>query len=527
MKLPIGIQNFEKIRNEDYVYIDKTKDIFNLINDYSYAFLARPRRFGKSLLLDTMKCLFEGKKELFKGLWIYENWEFEKYPVIKISWAGDLSSIEGVKTRAFDIFKDNQKRLNITCENTSNPSSCFDELIKEAYKKYQKRVVVLIDEYDKPILDVIEEKEKALKHREFLKGLYSIIKDNDEYIKFAFLTGVSKFSKASIFSGLNMLSDISLLKKYGNICGITEEELINNFQEYLEDVDLKEVKEWYNGYYFLKDKVFNPFDILQYLQNKEFKNYWFASGNPSFLIKLLQKNNYYLPNLSSLMVDEKLLDVFDIEKIDIEVLLYQAGYLTIKDVKKTPFGSLYRLYFPNKEVKISFSDVIIEYFCDKQPVEKLDLYEALINEDIDKFIKTLKRIFASIPYNNLTYIKSYEGFYSSVVYIYLQALGFDIIGEDVTNKGRIDLTLFVEDKVYIIEFKVMKNGELRMENEDSEKLKVRNEKCRCDALEQIKEKKYYEKYKDKRVIMVGICFSEEERNIVEFEYEKLDDEKYR
>ncbi|NPA12170.1 MAG: AAA family ATPase, partial [Epsilonproteobacteria bacterium] len=454
MKLPIGIQNFEEIRKENYIYADKTEEIYNLITPYKYAFLSRPRRFGKSLLLDTMKCLFEGKKELFKGLWIYDNWEFEKYPVIKISWDGKLRSIKDLEDKLRETLLDNQKRLEIECEKEISPVICFERLIKEAFNKYQKRVVILIDEYDRPILEVIENTNQAKEHREFLKGLYSSIKGLDEYIKFVFLTGVSKFAKASIFSGLNMLSDISLLPKYGNICGITEKELVDNFQEYLIDVDLEEVKEWYNGYYFLKDKIFNPFDILQYLQNKEFRNYWFASGNPSFLIKLLQKNNYYLPNLSNLSVDEKLLDVFDIEKIDIEVLLFQAGYLTIKDVKKTPFGAIYTLYFPNKEVKISFSDVIIEYLYDKQPKEKLDLYLALTSEDIEKFINTLKIIFASIPYNNLTYIKDYEGFYASVVYVYLQALGFDIVGEDVTNKGRIDLSVFVEDKVYIIEFKV-------------------------------------------------------------------------
>ncbi len=509
MKLPIGIQNFEKIRRENYIYVDKTKDIFDLINSYSYTFLARPRRFGKSLLLDTMKCLFEGKKELFEGLWIYDKWEWEEYPVIKISWDGKLRSIEDLEKNLKDTLLENQERLKIECNEKKDMIICFKELIRNLYKKHQQRVVILIDEYDKPILDVIEDINQAKEHREFLKGLYSIIKGSDEYIKFSFLTGVSKFSKASIFSGLNMLTDISLLPTFGNICGITENEIKSNFTEYLDGVDLEEVKEWYNGYYFLKDKVYNPFDLLQYFQSKEFDNYWFSSGNPSFLIKLLQKNNYYLPNLSNLKVDKKLLDVFDIEKIDIEVLLYQSGYLTIKEVYKTPFGNQFRLYFPNKEVKISFNDVIIEYFLNVNPIEhKLELYEALVNGDVEKFIDTLKRVFSSIPYNNLTYIKSYEGFYSSVVYVYLQALGFDIIGEDVTNKGRIDLTLFVEDKVYIIEFKV-ESGELRVESGE------------CKALEQIKEKKYYEKYQDKEVYLVGICFSDEEKNIVKWEWEKL------
>ncbi|NPA11884.1 MAG: hypothetical protein GXO62_06550, partial [Epsilonproteobacteria bacterium] len=279
------------------------------------------------------------------------------------------------------------------------------------------------------------------------------------------------------------------------------------FQEYLIGVDLEEVKEWYNGYYFLKDKIFNPFDLLQYLHNKEFDNYWFASGNPSFLIKLLEKNNYYLPKLSNLIVGKELFDSFDIDKIRIEVLLFQSGYLTIKK-RFFDDGYYYRLYFPNKEVKISFNNYIIEYFFDdiEVNVKRRELKKALTQEDIEKFINTLKIIFASIPYNNLTHIKDYEGFYASVVYVYLQALGFDIVGEDVTNKGRIDLSVFVEEKVYIIEFKI---AEKSLDFSAGE----------CGALKQIKEKKYYEKYQDKKVIMVGICFSKEEKNIIKYEWE--------
>ena len=505
-KLPVGIQTFEKIRANSYIYADKTKEIYDLITSYTYAFLSRPRRFGKSLLVDTLKCLFEGRKELFKGLYIYDKWEFEKYPVIKISFSGNRNEQELIK----DIFKNiqyNQEKLNIECK-SDDYAICFSELIINAYKKYKKRVVVLIDEYDKPILDIIENKEISKSCRELIKRLYSQIKTNDEYIKFAFLTGVSKFSKASIFSGLNMLSDISLLPKYGNICGITHQEVLDNFWEYLDGVDLKELKEWYNGYYFLKDTLYNPFDLLQYLQTKIFNNYWFSSGSPSFLIKLLQNNSYYLPNLSNLKVDAKLLDTFDIERIDIEVLLYQAGYLTIKGVINTPFGSIYKLYFPNKEVKTSFSDVLIEYFAPSKQANdiKISLYQSLTQGNIKEFIETLKTLFSSIPYTNLTHIKNYEGFYASIVYIYLQSLGFDITGEDITNKGKIDLTIFAEDKIYIIEFKAIEK---------------KNKKC--EALKQIKEKRYYEKYlrKSNTIYIAGICFGKEERNIVGFGYEKV------
>ncbi|RUM48254.1 MAG: hypothetical protein DSY47_06000 [Hydrogenothermus sp.] len=506
-KLPIGIQNLREIIEGNYYYVDKTKEAYELINTYKYTFLARPRRFGKSLFLDTLKEIFEGNKKLFEGLYIYDKWNWdEKFPVVKISWSGNFQTLENLEQTAIDIFKQNQKRLGITCDNTKDPNSCFRQLIENSYEKYKKPVVILVDEYDKPILDVIDNTQQAKINREFLRGLYSIIKDNDQYIRFVFLTGVSKFSRASIFSGLNMLVDISLLPQFGNICGITQQELEETFKDLLYDVDLNELKEWYNGYYFLKDKVYNPFDVIQFLSIKEYRNYWFASGNPSFLIKLLKQNKYYLPKFEDLIVDQKILDVFDIEKIDLEVLLYQAGYLTIKDVKKTPFGTQYKLYFPNKEVKISFNDVIIDYIIGENPAQfKLDLYNSLLNGDIDKFVEVFKRIFANIPYTYSQFIKGYEGFYASVVYVYLLSLGLELVAEDITNKGRIDLTVFIEDKIYIIEFKTVK------ENEE------------CKALYQIKEKNYCEKYQnqDKEIYLIGICFSEKEKNVINAKWERI------
>ena len=281
-KLPIGIQTFEKIRTGNYIYIDKTKEAYDLIDTYDYVFLARPRRFGKSLFIDTLKNIFEGRKELFEGLYIYNKWNWdEKYPVIKIDWSGNFQTLENLEKTAMEIFENTQEILEIKCK-SDKPDGCFRELIRKTYKKHNQKVVILVDEYDKPILDVIENQKQAIENREFLKGLYSIIKSSDEYIKFAFLTGVSKFSKASIFSGLNMLVDISLLPKYGNICGYTEEDIKEKFKEYLDDINLKEMSKWYDGYWFLKDKLYNPFDILQYLQNKTLKNYWFTSGTLLF-----------------------------------------------------------------------------------------------------------------------------------------------------------------------------------------------------------------------------------------------------
>ncbi|NPA10801.1 MAG: AAA family ATPase, partial [Epsilonproteobacteria bacterium] len=376
---------------------------------------------------------------------------------------------------------------------------------------------VLIDEYDKPILDNLDNLKRAAENRDFLRGVYIQLKANDEFLRFAFLTGITKFSKASIFSGLNNIFDISLMRKFGNVCGYTQDELENCFSEYLINADKEKIKKWYNGYYFLKDRVYNPFDILKFFDNDYiFKSYWFESGSPYHLITLLKNQKFYLPELENVIVDDTILDTFDIEKIKLESLLFQAGYLTIKEVMQTPIIRKFKLGVPNLEVQISLNKLIFDYLTNEEIGNKdVEVYMALMDEDIDKFKEILVSLFAGIPYNN--YVKNsiahFEGYYASVVYAFLNASGLDIIAEDVTNKGRIDLSIIMDDKVYVIEFKVMENGKWKMENEGSEK---------CEALGQIKEKRYYEKYGDKKVYLIGICFSEEERNIIEFEWERVE-----
>ncbi len=511
-KLPIGIQTFSDIRKDNYVYVDKTDIAYNLIESYRYAFLARPRRFGKSLFLDTLRNIFEAKKELFQGLAIENKWDWDtSYPVITISFAeGKITSAKDLEDKFEEIFLLNQKKLDVTCQYKASDRRCFSELIRKANEKYNQKVVILVDEYDKPILDNITKAEIAESIRDGLVNFYSVIKGSDEYIKFAFLTGVSKFTKTSLFSGLNNLVDISLDEDYGDICGYTQNDVETTFQPYLEGVDMDEFKSWYNGYNFLGSDMYNPFDILLFISKKhKYSNYWFETGTPTFLLKLIEKDNYFLPSLTNLRVDEKLLDSFDINNLDFEVILYQSGYLTIdKVVPKSRGGFTYHLKVPNKEVRQSLSDVIIDYMTSTDDTSKVtiqdDLYDALEDADMDKFKSSLTSMFASIPYNNYTNnnIANFEGFYASVIYIYLQSLGFHIIGEDVTNKGRIDLTIIMGNAIYIIEFKV--DGK---EN----------------ALQQIKEKKYYEKYLsyNKDIYLVGIDFDTEDKNISNFEWENI------
>lgn len=508
-KLPIGISTFSHIREENYLYIDKTQEAYELINNHKYIFLSRPRRFGKSLFLDTLKEIFEGNKKLFEGLYIYDKWNWEEsYPVIKISFSGDMRTAEGLKRNILNVLKYNQKRLEISCDNIHQYDTCFEDLIFNTYQKYNQRVVILIDEYDKAILDNLDQMEVAHENREILKSLYGVMKDSDQYIQFVFLTGVSKFAKANIFSGLNNIEDITLNPNFGNICGYTQNDIESLLLPYLEGVDLKQLKLWYNGYNFLKEKVYNPFDILLFIRNDfMFRNYWFNTGTPSFLVKLFQKNSYNLASFENLKVEESLLDAFDIDKLNLETVMFQSGYLTIKEVIQRRQRIEYILTYPNLETKMSFNDYLLSYFVeDHQKKNRVQngLIDLLEIADLKSLEQVLKSLFASIAYNNFTKneIENYEGFYASVVYAYFAGAGFDkIIAEDATNEGRIDLSVFIDDKVYIFEFKVNQQG----------------------ALAQIKEKNYQEKYlvDYNEIYIIGVEFESKERNVVGYEWERV------
>ena len=509
-KLPIGIQTFSEIIEEEYLYVDKTDLVLDLVEGGKYYFLSRPRRFGKSLLVSTLQALFEGRRELFVGLAAEQRWDWSTcYPVIKISFAGVARTVVDMKQDIENILKTNQQRLEVTCDQAEDIGGCFYELIAKTREKYQRRVVILIDEYDKLILDNLDQPEMAGNAREILKDLYTIIKDCDEFIKFAFLTGVSKFAKVSIFSGLNNLEDITLTGNFATICGYTQQDLETVFMNHLQGADMTRVREWYNGYNFLGEPVYNPFDILLFIKNKfRFNNYWFATGTPTFLIKLIQKQQYFIPQLANLRVNSSLIDSFDIENIRLEPILFQAGYLTIATIQERRRGGYdYLLRFPNKEVTLSFHDVLIDYLTD-QAVEKGRyqdrLYDALEAGAVEELREILTSLFASIPYNNYVNntIGTYEGYYASVIYAYLASLGLDLHAEDVTNRGRIDLTVALGDNIYILEFKVDGSG---------------------SALDQIKERGYHQKYitQQRNIYLIGIDFDSQEKNIAAFAWEKV------
>ena len=512
--LPIGIQSFNIIREENYYYVDKTRFVHELIKEGGkYYFLSRPRRFGKSLFVDTLNRAFLGQKEYFKGLFLEDKWDWDKsYPVISISFgAGVIRDRDDLDVK-FDYLLKTQAR-NLGVELTFNTvREQFLELIENTSKKHHRKVVVLVDEYDKPILDNIDKPDLAIEMREGLKNFYSVIKDSDQYIKFVFITGVSKFSKVSLFSGLNNLEDITLNSKFGNICGYTREELTEVFYDMLDGVDITKVRTWYNGYNWLGKRVYNPFDILLFLKNREFKNYWFETGTPSFLIKLIQDRQYLIPDLECMEASESLLGSFDVNEIHLEALLFQTGYLTI--VRKRRLGERiqYTLSYPNLEVRMSLVDCILNFLCRdvvKKERNQLRIFDALHRGHLDNLRDIFYSFFASIPndWYRKNRIEKYEGYYASIFYGYFAALGLDVVCEDTTNRGRIDLSIIMENKIYIFEFKVTD-------------IDIHAGK----ALQQIKKMKYHEKYLSagKQIYLVGVEFNSGKRNISAVEWEIID-----
>jgi len=506
-KLPIGIQTFEKMIHQGFCYVDKTAFIKRLVDQGEYYFLSRPRRFGKSLFLSTLKSAFSGQKELFQGLFLERNWDWKvTYPVVHISFGAGVVQNKKDLYNNFDyILNDHARKYGISYT-YEDPKNRFAQLIQSLYEMFKMHVVVLVDEYDKPILDNISDTQTAVTIREELKNIYSVIKDSDPYIKFVFITGVSKFSKVSLFSGLNNLNDITIESPYSAICGYTQKDLETVFADRLEGVDLDEVKKWYNGYNWLGEEVYNPFDILLYLRNKEFRSYWFETGTPTFLIKLLEEKQYFIPDIENIKASERIIGSFDVDRLEIETLLFQTGYLTIKSVRKIINTNQFILGYPNSEVKQSLTDSIL-YFLTSATVEKENnkfaIFEAISNNDFDLLKRTFHAFFASIPHEwyRKNQISHYEGYYASIVYCYFASLGLDVKPEDPTNHGQIDLAIRFENRIYLLEFKVV---ELTGAG---------------SALKQIKEKKYHEKYAGRDVYLVGIEFSHEDRNIVNFEWE--------
>ena len=508
-KLPIGVQTFAQIVSEGYYYVDKTALAHQLAEGGKYYFLSRPRRFGKSLFLDTLKELFEGNEPLFHGLWIHDRWDWSvHYPVIRISFgSGVLHSRAALDEKIGEILEDEQRRLHVNCTHLSL-SGRFSQIIQGVYEQTGQRVVVLIDEYDKPILDNLTDRETALTMREGLKNLYSVLKDADAALRFVFLTGVSKFSKVSLFSGLNNLMDLTLSRPYSAICGYTETDIDTVFAPELAGLDRDAIRHWYNGYRWLGEAVYNPFDVLLLFAQREFRPWWFETGTPTFLVNLLAERGFFTPNLARLRTGPELLSTFDVDHIATEALLFQTGYLTILHADEPIRGHwIYTLGYPNHEVESSLNISLLGVYTGGDPSrsmnQRLRLLDLLLAHDLTGMKDLFQAFFASIPhqwYDNNP-ISRYEGYYASVFYSYFAALGLDIILEDATNPGRIDMTVLFQEHIYLFEFNVV---ELSAEGQ---------------ALQQIKDKGYADKYRTlgQPIHLIGVEFSRASRNIVRFE----------
>ncbi|MEA2119696.1 ATP-binding protein, partial [Halovibrio sp. HP20-50] len=509
LKLPIGVQAFGKLRTGGYYYVDKTPLLHQLVEEGGYFFLSRPRLFGKSLLLDTLCCLFEGRKVLFEGLYIHDKWDWQtEHPVIRISFAdGHLASREDLDTHIRYQLAQHRERLGIVSERPKLIANDFSDLIRRAHQTFGQRAVVLIDEYDKPILDNILVPERARELREGLKNLYSVLKDADPHLRFVLLTGVSIFSKVSLFSGLNNLRDITLSPAYATICGYTDEDIDSTFAPELPRLDRAQIKHWYNGYRWCGQEVtavYNPFDVLLLFQERQFGPYWFESATPTFLVELLKQRGVFTPSLDQLETEAELLGRFDVDHIGTEALLFQTGYLTVKQVEEPMVGyRLYTLGFPNQEVETSLNQVLLPVLGVENPArERKTLFTHLRAHDLAGLEVHLKALYAGLPhdwYRNNP-IAQYEGHYASVFYSHFAALGVNVTVEDASHFGKVDMTVDFAGHFYLFEFKVVE------------------QLPEGKALEQIKAKGYADKYRaaGKPIHLVGVEFSRQQRQIVRF-----------
>ena len=508
MLYPIGIQNFEDLRRSEYVYVDKTPLIHRMISTGKYYFLSRPRRFGKSLLVSTMDAYFKGKKELFKGL-AMESLEktWAEHPVLHLDF-------NGISYNSKDVLDDVLDRKLSAWEmefgisaSTSVQGLRFQDIIDAAFKKTGRQVVILIDEYDKPIVDNLGNPELAESYKKTLQGFYSVLKAKDGKIRFGFLTGVSKIGKLSVFSGLNNLRDISMLPEYSDICGISEDDLYKYFNESVAELAnanqvstdecYKKLKNMYDGYHFSEESIgmYNPFSLLNTFSSNRFKEYWFETGTPTLLVNVMKQTSFDITTLSDNVevASDDLSGMQDIVNRPIP-LFFQTGYLTIKDYDKE--FNLYTLGFPNDEVKNGFLKFIFSYYVPVNPAEgnttTAKLAKALRTGSPDVFMKTLEALFANTTYQIQG---DAEKDFQYAMYIIMELLGEYVQAERCTSNGRIDLLLQTSNYIYIIELKIDSTADV--------------------ALQQIEEKGYDKPFANdpRKIFKIGVSFSTENRRI--------------
>ena len=504
---PVGIQNFEKLRKEGYFYVDKTALIYRLVTTGSYYFLSRPRRFGKSLLISTLEAYFQGKRELFDGLAVASlEKEWKRYPILHL----DLNigkydcpdSLDGMLNRSLEeweaIYGSDKAEVSLALR--------FAGVVKRAAAATGERVVILVDEYDKPLLQAIGNEELQQAFRSTLKPFYGVLKSMDGYIRFALLTGVTKFGKVSVFSDLNNLMDISMREEYADICGVSEEELLRDFDEDIRALALNngqtyeqacaQLKEDYDGYHFCPDSpgIYNPFSLLNTFSAKRYGSYWFETGTPTYLVELLRMHSYSLYRLAHEKTTSKVLDSIDSASRNPVGVIYQSGYLTIKGY--IPEARIFELGFPNREVEEGFLDFLLPYYTPLEESESGFAIWEFIQDvragNVDGFMERLQRFLADCPYEMA---RDVELHYQNVLFIVFRLAGLYTRVEYHTSRGRIDMVVQTADYVYVMEFKLDGSAE--------------------QALQQIEEKQYALPFAadSRKVFRIGVNFSSETRNI--------------
>ena len=524
------MQTFRELREEDCYYVDKTTYIARLLDEGKHYFLSRPRRFGKSLLVDTLKELFEGNEALFTGLHIHDrgdwNWS-ARHPVVRLDFAGGSFKDPGYLQTNLAAQLDGMEVATGVSPRYDTAPERFGYLIRSLHERSGQRVAVLVDEYDKPILDALETPEIARANRDYLRGLYGVIKASDAHVRFTFVTGVSKFTKVSLFSDLNNLTDITLDRRYSGICGYTEDDLEAVFAPELAGLDREQVREWYNGYRWRgAEKMYNPYDVLLLFDSREYKAHWFETGTPAFLVDTLFERRVASVSLDEMMGTEDLLSAFDVGKIGTEALLFQTGYLTITGEEELGGMPLYRLGYPNREVRQSLNRVLLRHLVqdtERHTANSMRLARLLEAHDCAGLKELFHAFFASIPYQWYTNndIANYEGFYASVFYSYFAALGYEITVEESSSHGRLDMAVRAGGHVYLFEFKVVEMAPPG------------------SALAQLQSRNYAAKYRHQRnpiqmegnrsraaaaglgerqpIHLIGVEFSRETRNVTAFE----------
>lgn len=507
-RLPIGIQSFRSLRERDCYYVDKTQYVQRLLDDGTHFFLSRPRRFGKSLLLDTIKELFEGNGSLFEGLSIQTSWDWTvRYPVLRLSFgSGDFNQAGYLHTSLMAQLDAVERHENVNSGYDTGPER-LRHLLELLHRKSGNQVAVLIDEYDKPILDALDNSEIARTNRDYLRGIYSIIKDADSHIIFSFITGVSKFSRVNLFSGLNSLIDITIDPRYSSICGYADQDLDRVFSAELSGLNRKNIRHWYNGYSWLgEEKVYNPFDILLLFYHRRFSSYWFETGTPSFLVKTLFKRQVRSMDLDNLIASSDLLSTFDVDDMATEALLFQTGYLTIVGEEEIGGERLFRLGYPNREVRQGLNRSLLRYLVQdttRLGTSSIRFFRLLESCDFGEMKVLFQSLFASILYEWHTNneIANYEGYYASVFYSYFAALGLDITVEDSSSLGRLDMAVRYKESIYLLEFKMVESA------------------SGGAAMKQLKARRYADKYRgsDHTIFLIGVEFSRKARNVTAFE----------